>query len=64
MMRWMESLVERAGAGGGIPTIQRLWSWERKVAVSGRAHPAQTRLRGELPRRAVNVEPATALRGE
>ncbi|HEX6432662.1 MAG TPA: sugar transferase, partial [Gemmatimonadales bacterium] len=28
-MRWMESLVERAGAGGGIPTIQRLWSPDR-----------------------------------
>jgi lipopolysaccharide/colanic/teichoic acid biosynthesis glycosyltransferase len=28
-MRWMESLVERAGAGGGIPTIQRLWSTDR-----------------------------------
>jgi lipopolysaccharide/colanic/teichoic acid biosynthesis glycosyltransferase len=30
MMRWMESLVERAGAGGGIPTIQRLWSTDRQ----------------------------------
>jgi lipopolysaccharide/colanic/teichoic acid biosynthesis glycosyltransferase len=28
----MESLVERAGAGGGIPTIQRLWSADRRQA--------------------------------
>jgi len=28
-MRWMESLVERAGAGGGLPTIQKLWSIDR-----------------------------------
>ena len=30
MMRWMESLVERAGAGGSIPTIQKLWSIDRQ----------------------------------
>jgi lipopolysaccharide/colanic/teichoic acid biosynthesis glycosyltransferase len=29
-MRWMESLVERAGAGGSIPTIQKLWSIDRQ----------------------------------
>ncbi|MEA2725018.1 MAG: hypothetical protein QOH59_2789 [Gemmatimonadales bacterium] len=29
MMRWMESLVERAGAAGSLPTIQRLWPVER-----------------------------------
>jgi lipopolysaccharide/colanic/teichoic acid biosynthesis glycosyltransferase len=29
MMRWMESLVERTGAAGGIPTIQKLWSTDQ-----------------------------------
>jgi lipopolysaccharide/colanic/teichoic acid biosynthesis glycosyltransferase len=33
-MRWMESLVERAGAGGGIPTIQKLWSGEWPARAS------------------------------
>jgi lipopolysaccharide/colanic/teichoic acid biosynthesis glycosyltransferase len=28
-MRWMEALVERAGAAGGFPTIQRLWGADR-----------------------------------
>ena len=55
MMRWMESLVERAGAGGGIPTIQRLWSSERRSTVFGPAQPAEAHLRGELLRRMVNV---------
>ena len=32
MMRWMESLVERAGAAGGLPTIQRLWAVDRRSA--------------------------------
>ena len=30
MIRWMESLVERTGPGGGIPTFQRLWSADRQ----------------------------------
>ena len=55
MMRWMESLVERAGAGGGIPTIQRLWSSEHKAPISGRAQPAETHLRSLLLGRVVNV---------
>jgi lipopolysaccharide/colanic/teichoic acid biosynthesis glycosyltransferase len=29
VIRWMESLVERAGAAGAIPTIQKLWSTDR-----------------------------------
>ena len=29
VMRWMESLVERTGAGG-LPTIQRLWALDRQ----------------------------------
>src|SRR5688500_13460118 len=28
-MRWMESLVERAGAVGAMPTIQKLWGADR-----------------------------------
>jgi lipopolysaccharide/colanic/teichoic acid biosynthesis glycosyltransferase len=55
MMRWMESLVERAGAGGGIPTIQRLWSPEHKAPISGRPQPAETHLRGQVLRRGVNL---------
>jgi lipopolysaccharide/colanic/teichoic acid biosynthesis glycosyltransferase len=50
MMRWMESLVERAGAGGGIPTIQRLWSSEGKSPAAGQARPAHS----EWMRRTVN----------
>jgi lipopolysaccharide/colanic/teichoic acid biosynthesis glycosyltransferase len=43
-MRWMESLVERAGAGGGIPTIQRLWSADRYARPDEQiGHPAETR---------------------
>jgi lipopolysaccharide/colanic/teichoic acid biosynthesis glycosyltransferase len=46
MMRWMEALVERAGAAGALPTIQRLWDADRapreaqskkESAVGGRA---------------------------
>jgi lipopolysaccharide/colanic/teichoic acid biosynthesis glycosyltransferase len=55
MMRWMESLVERAGAGGGFPTIQRLWTSERKPPVSGQTHPGRTHLRDQLLPRAVNL---------
>jgi lipopolysaccharide/colanic/teichoic acid biosynthesis glycosyltransferase len=46
MMRWMESLVERTGAGGGIPTIQQLWAVEQ-------AQSAQAQ-RDYLLRRALN----------
>jgi lipopolysaccharide/colanic/teichoic acid biosynthesis glycosyltransferase len=28
-MRWMEALVERAGAAGALPTIQKLWTADR-----------------------------------
>ncbi|MGH7509235.1 MAG: sugar transferase [Gemmatimonadales bacterium] len=28
-MRWMEALVERAGAAGALPTIQRLWGTDQ-----------------------------------
>ncbi len=30
MIRWMESLVERAGAAGSLPTIQKLWASDRR----------------------------------
>jgi lipopolysaccharide/colanic/teichoic acid biosynthesis glycosyltransferase len=42
----MESLVERAGATGALPTIQRLWGAERK--------PAADRSHGELLHRGLN----------
>jgi lipopolysaccharide/colanic/teichoic acid biosynthesis glycosyltransferase len=42
-MRWMESLVERAGAGGGMPTIQRLWSADGR-SRNGADQPAGSRL--------------------
>jgi lipopolysaccharide/colanic/teichoic acid biosynthesis glycosyltransferase len=43
----MESLVERAGATGALPTIQRLWGAERK--------PAAGRSGGELLHRGLNL---------
>jgi len=30
MMRWMEAMVERAGAAGSLPTIQKLWPADRQ----------------------------------
>jgi lipopolysaccharide/colanic/teichoic acid biosynthesis glycosyltransferase len=49
----MESLVERAGAGGGIPTIQRLWSTDRYARSDERiGHRAE--IRRQLFSRAVN----------
>jgi lipopolysaccharide/colanic/teichoic acid biosynthesis glycosyltransferase len=32
VIRWVESLVERAGAAGAFPTIQKLWGFEREPA--------------------------------
>src|SRR5687767_4338078 len=29
-MRWVETLVERAGTAGSLPTIQKLWAWDRQ----------------------------------
>ena len=48
-MRWMESLVERTGAGG-LPTIQRLWAVDRHDQSSIRASK-----RDYLLRRGLNV---------
>jgi lipopolysaccharide/colanic/teichoic acid biosynthesis glycosyltransferase len=53
-MRWMESLVERAGAGGGIPTIQRLWSSDQHARQETRFGQL-SEARQELLSRAVNV---------
>jgi lipopolysaccharide/colanic/teichoic acid biosynthesis glycosyltransferase len=53
-MRWMESLVERAGAGGGMPTIQRLWSADR----TPRSNPQDDQLAGRrshVANRTLNV---------
>jgi lipopolysaccharide/colanic/teichoic acid biosynthesis glycosyltransferase len=53
-MRWMEALMERAGAGGAMPTIQKLWG-------SDSAHPAtrpEEKLAGtgpELVQRVLNL---------
>ncbi|HEY9014076.1 MAG TPA: hypothetical protein VIM84_03315, partial [Gemmatimonadales bacterium] len=46
----MESLVERAGTGGGIPTVQRLWNPDRHPEPAptedqvGAAHRPLTRV--------------------
>jgi len=29
VIRWVETLVERAGTAGSLPTIQKLWAWDR-----------------------------------
>jgi lipopolysaccharide/colanic/teichoic acid biosynthesis glycosyltransferase len=56
MPHWMESLVERAGADGAMPTIQRLWSPERPAAVPGQPELTQGEWRcGPLVRRVVNI---------
>jgi lipopolysaccharide/colanic/teichoic acid biosynthesis glycosyltransferase len=39
VIRWMETLVERAGTGGNFPTIQKLWASDRHR--SPYADPAQ-----------------------
>ncbi len=39
MMRWMEALVERAGAAGSLPTIQKLWPTERQTPSGDPSHP-------------------------
>ncbi|MFL5514458.1 MAG: sugar transferase [Gemmatimonadales bacterium] len=49
VMRWMESLVERTGAGG-LPTTQRLWAVNRQDQSSSRVGE-----RDYLLRRALNV---------
>jgi lipopolysaccharide/colanic/teichoic acid biosynthesis glycosyltransferase len=35
MMRWMESLVQRAGAADALPTIQKLWGADREHSDVG-----------------------------
>jgi lipopolysaccharide/colanic/teichoic acid biosynthesis glycosyltransferase len=42
MMRWMEAMVERAGAAGSLPTIQKLWPADRQPgsgALGEQSHP-------------------------
>ena len=53
MMRWMEALVERAGAAGAMPTIQKLWSSDR-TSVAAPAMEDAAASRGEGVTRAVN----------
>jgi lipopolysaccharide/colanic/teichoic acid biosynthesis glycosyltransferase len=45
MMHWMEALVERAGAAGSLPTIQRLWSADRQQVSDTLGHPSHPRRR-------------------
>jgi len=46
-MRWMESLVERTGAGG-FPTIQRLWAVDRQDQSTSRVGKREYLLRRGL----------------
>jgi lipopolysaccharide/colanic/teichoic acid biosynthesis glycosyltransferase len=48
MMRWMEALVERAGASGSLPTIQKLWPSDRPLGTRGDPSSAQSRLNRAL----------------
>ena len=43
MMRWMEALVEQAGAAGSLPTIQKLWSADRQQASGALGDPQHPR---------------------
>jgi len=47
-MRWMEALVERAGAAGSLPTIQKLWIADRGhpsiQPIEDSAHPLPSRV--------------------
>jgi lipopolysaccharide/colanic/teichoic acid biosynthesis glycosyltransferase len=52
-MRWMESLVERAGAAGGMPTIQRLWATDR--ISRSEDHTEQVFGRQQLLTRGLNI---------
>src|SRR4051812_37385385 len=45
MMRWMEALLERAGAAGSLPTMQRLWPAERAPAPGTLGDPSHPRSR-------------------
>jgi len=45
MMRWMEALVERAGAAGSLPTIQKLWPAHRQPASGTLGDPSHPRSR-------------------
>ena len=47
-MRWMEALVERAGASGSLPTIQKLWPSDRPLGTRGDPSSAQSRLNRSL----------------
>jgi len=45
MIRWMEALVERAGAAGSLPTIQKLWPADRQLASGTLSDPSHPRSR-------------------
>ena len=60
MMRWMEALVERTGAGS-LPTIQRLWGAERgqpeAPSESARAGAVRCQPGGQSPPGAHRADP-------
>jgi lipopolysaccharide/colanic/teichoic acid biosynthesis glycosyltransferase len=39
VIRWVEGLVERAGAAGSLPTIQKLWASDRSRSSNGDGQP-------------------------
>jgi lipopolysaccharide/colanic/teichoic acid biosynthesis glycosyltransferase len=52
-MRWMEAFVERAGAAGALPTIQKLWGTDRRD-VESHARKEFADSRPELVHRGLN----------
>ena len=45
MMRWMEAMVERAGAAASLPTIQKLWPADRQPGSENPGDPSHPRSR-------------------
>jgi lipopolysaccharide/colanic/teichoic acid biosynthesis glycosyltransferase len=44
VIRWVETLVERAGTAGSLPTIQKLWAWDSPGSpYADPAPPVQSR---------------------
>jgi lipopolysaccharide/colanic/teichoic acid biosynthesis glycosyltransferase len=60
MMRWVHPLVDRAGAGGATPTIQKLWSVEQN-GQPGDASQARADRRREALSRTTNIVMALIL---
>jgi lipopolysaccharide/colanic/teichoic acid biosynthesis glycosyltransferase len=45
MMRWMEALVDRSGAAGAVPAIQKLWPTDRRPLLGTLGNPLHPRNR-------------------